>query len=156
VDNQVPQTGERIGEYKITSGWGPRKQPTPGTSTYHRGIDVGTPFGSPVFAVTKQSTISVECFPDDGLGKPWSRQTSPDFPGLAFEVLHLSECYPGTYPPKAVFAKSGIAGTGPHMHIQVRRMDLLNNDPEMCGSNTCNGLIPPPRYFVKAIATGSF
>ncbi len=153
--NKVPQTGDQIGGYEVTSGWGPRSNPCPGCSSYHRGIDVGAPIGSPVYAVGKTAKTTVECLPDDGMGKQWVRQTSPDFPDLRFEMLHLSACNPGEYPPGAVVASSGDAGTGPHYHFQIRKISLEGNDPAQCGNvGSCNGLFEPPLWAIQAMITG--
>jgi len=35
-------------QYRMTSGYGPRVAPTPGASTFHRGLDFATPEGTPV------------------------------------------------------------------------------------------------------------
>ena len=154
--NKVPEPGDTVGGYEITSGWGPRTQSCPGCSTYHRGIDVGAPIGSPVYAVGKTAKTTVTCNPDDGMGKAWSQQTSPDFPDLIFETLHLSQCNPGEYPPGAVIGASSDAGTGPHYHFQVRRASKQGNDSESCGSaGSCNGLFPPPIWAVQAMVTGT-
>lgn len=34
----------------ITDGFGPRSQPTAGASTFHRGLDIGSPYGTPIHA----------------------------------------------------------------------------------------------------------
>jgi len=154
--NKVPVRGDTVGGYEVTSGWGPRAQPCNGCSDYHRGIDVGAPVGSPVYAVGKTAKTTVVCNPDDGMGKQWSQQTSPDFPDLIFETLHLSQCNPGEYPPGAVIAASGDAGTGPHYHFQIRRASKQGNDSESCGSaGSCNGLFPAPIWAVQAMVTGT-
>lgn len=38
-------------QYKLTSGYGARKAPTAGASTFHRGLDFATPVGTPVTVV---------------------------------------------------------------------------------------------------------
>ena len=39
------------GQYRLTSGYGPRKAPTAGASTFHRGLDFATPEGTPTTVV---------------------------------------------------------------------------------------------------------
>jgi len=39
------------GQYELTSGYGARKAPTAGASTFHRGLDFATPVGTPVTVV---------------------------------------------------------------------------------------------------------
>lgn len=41
---------------RITSGFGPRNAPTAGASTYHQGIDISVPIGTPVYA-SKAGTV---------------------------------------------------------------------------------------------------
>ena len=37
-----------IKERKVTSGFGPRKSPTPGASSYHQGVDLAGPLGETI------------------------------------------------------------------------------------------------------------
>jgi murein DD-endopeptidase MepM/ murein hydrolase activator NlpD len=146
---QSPQPGIQIAGFEVTSSFGPRTAPCPGCSSLHRGIDVGAPIGSPVKAVGfPGETVTVQCNPDDGMGHPWSIQTAPSMPDIRIEVLHLSQCNPGQYPAGAVHSYSGTAGTGPHYHIQVRRISKSNLGDEL------NGLFPPPVWVVEAVITG--
>lgn len=58
-DNGEPETQILTGEFewptpgytRITSGFGYRKAPTGGASTYHSGIDIGAPQGTNIIAI---------------------------------------------------------------------------------------------------------
>lgn len=142
-----PRAGQRVGRFVVSSDWGPRPVPCPNCSKFHAGVDVAAAIGSPVYAVGEPGEMTtVECRPDDGMGKPWSIQRAPSLGSWRVEALHLSECYPGKHPAGAVIAKSGTAGTGPHYHIQVRNMDALDNG--------WNGKSPPPKRVVQLAIGG--
>lgn len=48
----TPTTGiwDKPVKGKISSAFGPRKQPIPGASTYHKGIDIAAPYNTPIIA----------------------------------------------------------------------------------------------------------
>jgi murein DD-endopeptidase MepM/ murein hydrolase activator NlpD len=48
VDRFIRVAGEKPSRYGVTSGYGPRQAPVPGASTFHKGIDFGTPAGKPI------------------------------------------------------------------------------------------------------------
>jgi Peptidase family M23/Transglycosylase SLT domain len=105
--------GETIAGFKITSGFGYRDAPTEGASTFHKGVDVGTPWGTPIHMV---GNGSVTCGEDSGYGK-FAIIKPHDLP-YEFLAAHLSMCSPGTYPTGSMFAKTGDSGigTGAHLH----------------------------------------
>jgi hypothetical protein len=142
-----PKTGDTIAGHEVPSPWGPRTAPCVGCSDFHRGVDVGAPIGSPVKALGQPGeTVTVKCEPDDGMGKPYSIQTVPSMPDIQIEVLHLSKCNPGQYPAGTAHSSSGDAGTGPHYHIQIRKLSQQGNE--------YNGLFPPPKWAVEGVITG--
>lgn len=42
--------GKRPSEWGVTSGYGPRNAPTAGASSFHKGVDLGVPSGTPIYA----------------------------------------------------------------------------------------------------------
>jgi murein DD-endopeptidase MepM/ murein hydrolase activator NlpD len=42
--------GSPLKNYSISSGFGPRNRPTAGASTFHQGLDMAAPMGSPIYA----------------------------------------------------------------------------------------------------------
>jgi murein DD-endopeptidase MepM/ murein hydrolase activator NlpD len=49
VEGRMPFPIEK-GKYRISSPFGPRKAPTKGASTFHQGIDLAAPKGTPIYA----------------------------------------------------------------------------------------------------------
>ena len=148
VQQPSPKIGSTIKKFTVSSGYGPRESPCPGCSSFHYGIDIAAPIGSPVFAVGYPGEpVTVVCFPNDGMGKPWSRQTAKSMPDIAIEALHLSQCNPGVYTAGTVHSFSGTAGTGPHQHIQIRWMSKEGVEPD-------RGKFPPPKWAVEAVVGG--
>lgn len=43
---------------RISSGFGPRSSPTPGASSYHKGIDVAVPLGTPIVAAGAGTVVT--------------------------------------------------------------------------------------------------
>jgi len=48
ADRFIRVAGKLPSSYGVTSGYGPRRAPVPGASTFHRGVDFGTPAGQPI------------------------------------------------------------------------------------------------------------
>lgn len=72
-------------QYKITSGYGPRRAPVPGASTFHNGIDFGTPTGTRVSVAGGRYSRT---FVDSGGGGVVSTYILPD--GMEMRLLHGS------------------------------------------------------------------
>lgn len=51
-----PIPGRSLEDTRISSGFGPRRRPVPGASTFHRGVDFAVPAGTPV-AATRASRV---------------------------------------------------------------------------------------------------
>lgn len=49
VEGRMPMPIEK-GKYRISSPFGPRKAPTKGASTFHKGVDLAAPKGTPIYA----------------------------------------------------------------------------------------------------------
>ena len=103
----------------ITSPYGRRARPTAGASTNHKGIDIGTPIGTPIIAADAGVVSFAGYF---GSGGNWiSINHSGD---LKTEYGHLSKILVKAGQPVEkgqVIAYSGNTGvsTGPHLHFQV-------------------------------------
>jgi hypothetical protein len=51
ADRFIRVAGKVPSSFGVTSGYGPRRAPTAGASSFHRGVDFGTPTGTPVSLV---------------------------------------------------------------------------------------------------------
>jgi hypothetical protein len=116
MDSTPLQKGDTIGQYTISSGFGPRESPGGVGSTYHQGVDVPLDEGT-VLRVPVDATV--ECDEDSGTGR-YARIIPPPQANVPHQFLagHLSECSPGFYLVGHVSGKSGNTGasTGPHLH----------------------------------------
>ena len=108
--------------WKITSGYGPRVNPFPPPKVkYHYGIDLDTPWGTPIYAV------------DDGVVK---KIDYDDVSGLYMIVEHpdnlesrFAHLYTWTKPEGTEIKKGEMIGetgesgnvTGPHLHFGLKK-----------------------------------
>lgn len=121
--------GDNVLGYEVTSAFGPRKAPIAGASTFHNGIDIATPIGTPLYVpVTPAPKSSIQGFADVACND-WDQEagktayiTSAQFPDIELVVMHLSECFTGRVNAGGEFAKTGNSGNseGPHAHIEMR------------------------------------
>jgi hypothetical protein len=105
--------GDKVAGYPITSNFGYRDAPMAGASTVHKGVDVGTPWGTRIHMV---GNGSVTCGEEPGYGK-YAILKPTDLP-YEFLAGHLSHCAAGEYRSGQVVARSGETGrgTGAHLH----------------------------------------
>jgi hypothetical protein len=105
------------GTVKVNSGHheidGPRN--VPGGSTYHRGVDLPLPVGTPLYAPV--AGTKVQCWWDDGGGgQVATLWVGPE----KYQALHLQKggCKSGTFDQGEVIGYTGDTGrgTGPHLH----------------------------------------
>ncbi len=108
--------GDPFGEFRVTSTYGPRPAPCPGCSSAHKGIDLNTPLGVPLFAPDQ---VQVTCKEDSGGG---GIVAEFDYQGMTHQFLHLGDCYGGSKSYGDVFAITGASGrgTGPHLDYRVK------------------------------------
>lgn len=116
---------------RMSSPFGPRRAPTAGASSIHKGEDYATPVGTPITAAhvwTVTATGSQRGKPGTakagqltGWGH-WAVLASPAFPGITVRLAHLSaEPSRGVRAPGQTIAVSGNTGTssGAHVHLEV-------------------------------------
>jgi len=101
-----------VAGFPVTSNFGPRQSPGGIGSKNHRGVDLGTPVGTPLKAFVAGTKVT--CWWDKGGGQVASIWIGPEF----YHAMHLSSCRNGTYGPGEVYARTGNTGTstGPHLH----------------------------------------
>jgi murein DD-endopeptidase MepM/ murein hydrolase activator NlpD len=119
-----PKAGDMIAGYPVSSPRGMRVSPTTGTWKMHQGVDLAVPMGTPIIAIA-DGEIECDTWSDAGIVAMF---TSNQFPGLRFDLLHLSKCN-GNQGSKLqvkrgdVIGLSGSYGTGPHLHLAIKSID---------------------------------
>lgn len=116
---QDPKTGEIIAGYKVTSPRGMRT--LGGVTRMHQGVDLGTPIGTPIYAIA-DGHLQCEWWADAGRAGLF---TSDEFPGLRFDLLHLNSCAAQRGVRQRVkkgeiIGTTGTWGTGPHLHLAIK------------------------------------
>lgn len=126
--------GDRIAGHRVSSGFGVRTHPLTGERKRHHGIDVATPVGTPLYAITDDApdaTVRVLCASDKDGGIIAVLSTDV-FPGQVIKLMHLSVCLRGMHGPGDVVARSGNSGestTGPHLHVEHVQGDGTHVNP---------------------------
>lgn len=115
------------GDFKVTSPFGDRIHPVTGVKTFHNGIDVATPLGTNLYAVSSGVVADVYENPTGG------KQMIIDYDnGFRFGFAHLDKqlISKGTRVEKGdLLAQTGNTGktTGAHLHWTVRKNGKLVN-----------------------------
>lgn len=124
------------GDMRITSDIGPRKKPTAGGSTNHKGIDIGVPIGTPLYATEDNGKV-IEVSPDKGSegNKIVVKYNRPDGKSYKVTYMHLDSIdvkKDDLVNAGTVIGKSGNTGasTGPHLHMEVRDEEGNLIDPK--------------------------
>jgi murein DD-endopeptidase MepM/ murein hydrolase activator NlpD len=106
---------------RLTSRFGVRSDPFTGHPSFHNGIDLGVPVGTPVYAAKDGTVI------ETGYSKVYGNYIVLDHAGNYQTVYgHLSKILVTLHEKVqsgVIIAKSGMTGrcTGPHLHFEIRR-----------------------------------
>ena len=118
------------GDHRTYSKFGPRKAPTAGASTYHKGWDIGGEFGAPMVSVLAGKVIAVSYNSSAGNFVKVEHQ-----PGFVTVYCHCSKTLvnEGDYVKQgqqiALIGSTGVS-TGPHLHFAVQRDgEYVDPDP---------------------------
>lgn len=114
----------------LTSRFGPRKAPTPGASTFHKGIDLAAPTGTKVGA-TRDGVVTRSGFDKKGYGN-WVEVRHPD--GTTSRYGHLAKRGVKVGQEVDQGDRLGTVGntgrsTGPHLHFEIRDAQGRPVDP---------------------------
>lgn len=109
----------------VTCEFGYRNHPVTGAADYHKGIDIGVPTGTPIYAATDGKIVTATYHSEAG---NYIRLEGPD--GVSTRYLHCNNLVVSagdTVKAGQVIGYSGNTGTstGPHLHFEV----LVNNTP---------------------------
>jgi murein DD-endopeptidase MepM/ murein hydrolase activator NlpD len=117
----------------VTSGFGPRKSPTPGASSIHKGVDIAIPGGSLGDIVAAADGVVLRAGPASGYGNAvFIEHRDANGNVVATTVYgHMSEIYVTagqTVSSGQKIAKEGSVGvgTGPHLHFELHKGKLGN------------------------------
>lgn len=122
--------GETIHGFPVTSPFLPcidgktdcRVHPVTGKLSAHRGVDLATPVGTPLYNPYKTDAI-VKCDNEPSGAGIYATVTPTAITDtlLVTRIFHLNTCTPGTFKPGAIFATTGNTGmsTGAHAHIEL-------------------------------------
>ncbi len=124
------------GNFRISSGFGPRRAPTAGASTFHRGVDFAAPTGTPVRAV-KSGRISVSQHQmsngrSTGYGN-WVEVKHDDGTSSRYAHLNSRDVQVGARVEAGqVLGTVGNTGTstGAHLHFEIRNAQGEAVDPQ--------------------------
>ena len=120
-----------VDNYRISSRFGPRKAPTAGASTYHKGIDLAAPLNTPVRAA-KAGRVTVSKDQATGYGK-WIEIQHADGTKTRYGHLNSRDVQVGSQVEAGqVIGKMGSTGTstGSHLHFEVLDKSGRQINPE--------------------------
>jgi len=122
-----PVQGYDLGS--MTSGYGPRSSPTAGASSYHQGIDIAAPYGTPVVAPVNMTIISA------GQSRGFGNLVQGiDDNGYTYQFGHLSQIGASVGQVLSAGNILGAVGstgisTGNHLHFGIKDKDGNYIDP---------------------------
>jgi murein DD-endopeptidase MepM/ murein hydrolase activator NlpD len=124
------------GNFRVSSGFGPRRAPTAGASTFHKGVDLAAPTGTPVRAV-KPGRISISQHQmsggrSTGYGN-WIEVKHDDGTSSRYGHLNSRDVKVGQrIEAGQVLGTVGNTGTstGAHLHFEIRNSQGQAVDPQ--------------------------
>ncbi len=120
-----------VDNYRVSSRFGPRRSPTAGASTNHRGIDLAAPLNTPVRAA-KAGVISVSKNQASGYGQ-WLEIRHEDGTRSRYAHLNSRDVQVGARVQAGqVIGKMGSTGTstGSHLHFEILNSQGQQINPE--------------------------
>lgn len=111
---------EPVSGYTISSPFGKRKAPTAGASTYHQGIDMACPSGTPIYA-TRSGTVTVASYQAGGAGYYVSINHGDGFASIYMHMTRyvVSKGQSVTQGQLIGYVGSTGVSTGPHLHFGI-------------------------------------
>ena len=111
---------EPVSGYTITSAFGYRKAPTAGASTYHQGIDMACPTGTPIYA-TRSGTVTKASYQAGGAGYYVSINHGDGFASIYMHMTRYVVTNGQSVSQGQLIGYVGSTGvsTGPHLHFGI-------------------------------------
>lgn len=111
---------EPVSDYTITSAFGYRKAPTAGASTYHQGIDMACPAGTPIYA-TRSGTVTRASYQAGGAGYYVSINHGDGFASIYMHMTRFVVSSGQSVSQGQLIGYVGSTGvsTGPHLHFGI-------------------------------------
>ena len=111
---------EPVSGYTITSPFGYRKAPTKGASTYHQGIDMACPSGTPIYA-SRSGTVTRAAYQAGGAGYYVSISHGDGFASIYMHMTRYVVSAGQTVTQGQLIGYVGSTGisTGPHLHFGI-------------------------------------
>ena len=111
---------EPVSGYTISSPFGNRKSPTAGASTYHKGVDMACPSGTPIYA-TRAGTVTVASYQAGGAGYYVSINHGDGFASIYMHMTRyvVSKGQSVTQGQLIGYVGSTGISTGPHLHFGI-------------------------------------
>ena len=111
---------EPVSGYTIASAFGYRKAPTKGASTYHQGVDMACPTGTPIYA-TRSGTITKAAYQAGGAGYYVSINHGDGFASIYMHMSRYVVSAGQTVTQGQLIGYVGSTGvsTGPHLHFGI-------------------------------------
>jgi hypothetical protein len=143
----------------VSSGYGNRKAPTKGASTFHDGIDIPLDINTPLKPFGNGEVFFA------GIRKGYGKSVGIDYGnGVKVYLNHLNKTdveVGDKVRPEAIIGLSGNTGTstGPHVHIQAEKdgisidpRKIFNEDPSKVGlALTIKGLLDDNNIIAESI-----
>ena len=111
---------EPVSGYTITSAFGLRKAPTKGASTYHQGIDMACPSGTPIYA-TRSGTVTKASYQAGGAGYYVSINHGDGFASIYMHMTRYVVAAGQSVSQGQLIGYVGSTGvsSGPHLHFGI-------------------------------------
>lgn len=111
---------EPVSGYTISSPFGYRNSPTKGASTYHQGVDMACPSGTPIYA-SRSGTVTTAAYQAGGAGYYVSISHGDGFASI---YMHMSSYVVSSGQSVTQGQLIGYVGstgisTGPHLHFGI-------------------------------------
>ncbi len=139
-----------LDDYRVTSDYGRRTHPISGASnSYHSGIDMAAPQGSPVYAIAPGKVVTSQFNNSYGfyivIAHDIDYDGNDDYFSLYAHNSELLVAVGDQVSGGQQIAKVGSTGnsTGPHLHFEIRE-----------GTNSRNNAVDP-NPFIEAIKSGT-